>query len=81
MTQLSHDARSYVKIDFHWLSGVNDTAQFWLSGVNDTSEIWLSGAIDTAESWLSGVISDLKLKYLGKLTSFYKAILGCESEA
>ncbi len=65
MTPLSFD--SVVSI----LSGVNDTAEFWLSGVNDTSEIWLSGAIDTAESWLSGVIGDLKLKYLGKLTSLF----------
>ncbi len=81
MTPLSHGARSYVKIYFHWLSGVNDTAQFWLSSVNDTSEMWLRGTIDTAESWLSGVIGDLKLKYLGKLTSFLKTILWCESEA
>ncbi len=70
MTPLSHGARSYTKIDFHWLSGVNDTAQFWLSGVNNT-----------AEPWLSGVIGDLKLEYLGILTSFFETILGCESEA
>jgi hypothetical protein len=81
MTPLSHGSRSYTKIDFHWLSGVNDTAQFWLSGVNDTSEAWLSGVIDTAESGLSGVIGDLKLEDLGKLTSFFETILGCESEA
>jgi hypothetical protein len=28
MTPLSHGSRSYAKIDFHGLSGVNDTAQF-----------------------------------------------------
>ncbi len=70
LTQQCHGARSYTKIDFQWLSGVSDTAQFLLSG-----------AIDTAESGLSGVIGDLKLKYLGKLTIFFATILGCESEA
>ncbi len=81
ITPLSHGTKIYIKMDFYWLSGVNDTAQFWLSGVNDTSEAWLSGVIDTAESWLSGVIGDLKLVYLGKLTNFFETILGCESEA
>ncbi len=67
ITPLSHGTKLYIKIDFYWLSGVNDTAQFWLRGVNDTSE-----------AWLSGVIVDLKLKYLGKLTSFFETILGWE---
>ncbi len=81
MTPLSYGARSYTKIDFHWLSGVTVTAKFWLSGVSDTSEAWLSGAIHSAESWLSGVLGDLKLIYLSKFTSFFETILGCESEA
>ncbi len=33
ITPLSHDTKLYIKIDFYWLSGVNDTAHFWLSGV------------------------------------------------
>jgi hypothetical protein len=92
MTLLSYGGWSYTKIDFHWLTSVNDTAESKLSGVNDTSEAWLIGAIDTSESWLSGaidtdeswlssVIGDLKLRYLGKLASFKKTILGYELEA
>ncbi len=71
MSPLSHGARSWTKINYHWLSRVNDTAQFWLSSVNDTAEAWLSGAID-----------DLNIEYLGKVAIFLNiTILGCESEA
>jgi hypothetical protein len=35
MTPQSHGTRSYTKVNFNWLSGVNGTARFWLSGVNE----------------------------------------------
>jgi hypothetical protein len=65
MTAQSHGARSYTKVHFHWLSGVNDTAMFWLSG-----------ATDTAESWLSGVIGDLKLENLANSPPFSNILYG-----
>ncbi len=68
ITMLGPVARSNTKLNFLWVSDVDDTAELWLT---------CSGVNATAESWLSRVFCNLK-EYLGEFAAVCENILGCE---